>query len=51
MRDLTAIDYRAPDSDQQFVSSLRETGFGVLKNHPLDLQLIGSIYENWMNRR
>ena len=48
MRDLTAIDYRAPDSDQQFVSSLRETGFGVLKNHPLDLQLIGSIYANWM---
>ena len=48
MRDLTAIDYQAPDSDQQFVSSLRETGFGVLKNHPLDLQLIGSIYENWM---
>ena len=48
MRDLTAIDYRAPDSDQQFVSSLRETGFGVLKNHPLDLQLIGSIYENWL---
>ena len=49
MNDLTAIDYQAPGSDGQFVSSLRATGFGVLKNHPLDMDLIGSIYDHWMS--
>ena len=29
------------------MESLRNTGFGVLENHPLDLDLIASIYEHW----
>lgn len=44
---LETVDYRADDAAQQFVNSLRETGFGVLKNHPIPQELVESIYENW----
>jgi isopenicillin N synthase-like dioxygenase len=44
---LVAIDYRAPDADAAFVASLRQTGFGVLKGHPLDPALVDRIYEAW----
>lgn len=44
---LSAIDFETPGSDQQFVESLHSTGFGVLKNHPLDKPLIRSIYAHW----
>ena len=44
---LETVDYRAEDAAQKFVKSLRETGFGVLKNHPIPKELVESIYENW----
>ncbi|ADT89556.1 isopenicillin N synthase family oxygenase [Vibrio sp. Vb2880] len=44
---LDTVDYLAPDAAEQFVKSLRETGFGVLKNHPIPKELVESIYENW----
>ncbi|MDO6706673.1 2OG-Fe(II) oxygenase family protein [Photobacterium sp. 1_MG-2023] len=44
---LEAIDFTAPDAQERFVESLRETGFGVLKNHPLQQTLVSSIYNNW----
>ncbi len=47
MTTLTAIDYTADGAQQQFVESLRETGFGVLKNHPIRQKLVTSIYDNW----
>lgn len=47
MTTLKAIDYLAEDAKQQFVESLRETGFGVLKNHPIRQELVSSIYNNW----
>ncbi len=34
-------------TQQNTVRSLRETGFGVLKNHPIPKELVESIYENW----
>lgn len=45
--ELVAVDYQAPDADQQFVESLRNTGFGVLKNHPIAQQRVSQIYQNW----
>ncbi|MEX2326254.1 MAG: 2-oxoglutarate and iron-dependent oxygenase domain-containing protein, partial [Pseudomonadales bacterium] len=45
--ELIAVNYSAPDSDVQFVESLRETGFGVLKNHPIDQALVNRIYAHW----
>jgi len=44
---LLAIDYNAPNAQELFVQSLRETGFGVLKNHPIPQDLVSSIYEHW----
>ncbi|MBU2895191.1 isopenicillin N synthase family dioxygenase [Vibrio hepatarius] len=44
---LETVDYQAKDAAQQFVTSLHETGFGVLKNHPIPKELVESIYENW----
>ncbi|SON53301.1 isopenicillin N synthase family dioxygenase [Vibrio tapetis] len=44
---LETVDYLAEDAAEQFVKSLRETGFGVLKNHPVPKELVESIYSNW----
>ena len=41
------IDYTAADAPQRFVQSLRETGFGVLTNHPIKQEMVESIYQNW----
>jgi len=44
---LETIDYLAADSAKRFVESLRETGFGVLSNHPIDKELVERIYTEW----
>jgi isopenicillin N synthase-like dioxygenase len=44
---LETIDYLAPDSAERFVASLRETGFGVLSNHPIKKELVEAIYQEW----
>ncbi len=47
MQALIAVDYTAPDAEEKFVQSLRDTGFGVLKNHPIAESTVTGIYENW----
>lgn len=42
------VDYAAPSAAKDFVDSLRETGFGVLENHPIDQNLLQSIYADWL---
>tara|TARA_R110001583_G_scaffold1920_8_gene14537 strand:- start:863 stop:1702 length:840 start_codon:yes stop_codon:yes gene_type:complete len=41
------IDYRADDAAKKFVESLRNTGFGVLTNHPIQQALVDKIYQDW----
>ena len=41
------VDYRATDASEKFSQSLRETGFGVLYNHPIDRSLIDEVYAEW----
>lgn len=41
------VDFTAADAPQRFVASLRETGFGVLRNHPISSELVESIYCQW----
>jgi len=43
------VDYLAEDAPQRFVESLRNTGFGVLINHPIKEELVTSIYKNWQS--
>ena len=45
--ELPIIDFTAPDAPQAFTASLHETGFAVLKNHPLAQTLIEGIYREW----
>lgn len=44
---LSIVDYQSKNAAQEFVQSLHETGFGVLSNHPIQKELLESIYENW----
>jgi isopenicillin N synthase-like dioxygenase len=44
---LSIVDYTAENAAQDFVKSLHETGFGVLKNHPILKNTLESIYANW----
>lgn len=46
--DVQVVDYTVTDAPQKFVESLRETGFAVLTNHPIQQQLVESIYKNWL---
>ncbi|WP_281559693.1 2OG-Fe(II) oxygenase family protein [Thalassomonas sp. RHCl1] len=41
------VDYTAKDAPERFVESLRNTGFGVLINHPIKQEMVESIYKNW----
>jgi len=47
MAELIAVDYQEPNAAEQFVQSLRDTGFGVLKNHPIDAATLTAMYEKW----
>lgn len=46
---LQAVDYLAPNAAPEFVASLREFGFGVLKNHPIRQATVQSIYDHWLS--
>ncbi|ATD06089.1 2OG-Fe(II) oxygenase family protein [Pseudoalteromonas piscicida] len=47
MQQLPTVDYQSPNAAKEFVESLRNTGFGVLKNHPIPQELVESIYKHW----
>jgi isopenicillin N synthase-like dioxygenase len=42
-----SIDFRSPDAPELFTRSLRETGFAVVNNHPIDHSLILKVYDDW----
>ena len=42
-----AIDCDEPDAGAKFVKSLHETGFAILKNHPVDAGEIARMYAAW----
>ncbi len=44
---LQVVDYTAKNAPEHFVQSLKETGFGVLINHPIPKEMVESIYKNW----
>lgn len=46
---MIAVDFNAPDAAQQFTHSLKNTGFAVLVNHPIDLNEINAFYAEWAN--
>jgi isopenicillin N synthase-like dioxygenase len=44
---IRTVDFRQPEAGQEFVRSLHETGFAVLKNHPVPAATLESIYRGW----
>jgi isopenicillin N synthase-like dioxygenase len=44
---LPVVDFSSPTAPQDFCQSLHATGFGVLKNHPLQQSLVEGIYQEW----
>ena len=44
---IQVVDYLDENAGELFVQSLKDTGFGVLINHPIQQQLVESIYEHW----
>ncbi|MCF6767437.1 isopenicillin N synthase family oxygenase [Thiotrichales bacterium 19S11-10] len=44
---ILTVDYFDPNASEIFAKSLKETGFAVLKTHPLNWQLIEDIYAEW----
>ncbi|WP_017444832.1 isopenicillin N synthase family dioxygenase [Gayadomonas joobiniege] len=44
---LQAIDYQGPSAAKALVQSLRDTGFAVLKNHPLEQAQVNQLYQQW----
>ena len=44
---ILTIDYTSKNFKEDFVSSLHNSGFAVIKNHPIDIELINSIYSEW----
>lgn len=47
--EVQVVDYSAPDAAHKFTQSLHETGFGVLKNHPIPQDLVERIYATWLD--
>lgn len=45
---LETVDFTDSDAPARFVESLRDTGFGVLCNHPIPQPTVDSIYRNWL---
>ena len=44
---IKTVDYKSKNASSEFTNSLHHTGFAILRNHPLDTNLITSIYEEW----
>ena len=47
--DILTINYNNSDADRLFEKSLKNTGFAVIKDHPIDKDLIGEVYKEWEN--
>jgi isopenicillin N synthase-like dioxygenase len=41
------VDYRHPEAAHQFEQSLKNTGFAVIRNHPLSQDLIRQVFADW----
>ena len=41
------VDFQSDDAPSQFVESLRTTGFGVIRNHPIPSTEIAALYGSW----
>ena len=41
------VNYKDETAPREFTRSLRQTGFSVLTDHPIDMSLIETVYSEW----
>ena len=41
------VDFHSSTAPADFTRSLKETGFGVVRNHPIDIALLNQTYDAW----
>ena len=46
--DVLTVDYNDPDASKKFENSLKSSGFAIIKNHPIDKNLISKVYDEWV---
>lgn len=44
---VATVDCQLKNAPREFSQSLRNTGFAILKNHPIDVSLFETIYKEW----
>ena len=44
---IKTINYQNENAKNDFIDSLRESGFAVLYNHSIDIELINTVYSEW----
>jgi len=44
---INTIDFQSQDASLKLTKSLKNTGFAVIRNHGIDIQLINNVYEEW----
>ncbi|TSA53143.1 MAG: isopenicillin N synthase family oxygenase [Actinobacteria bacterium] len=47
--DVAVVDYQSPDAPKRFTESLRDTGFAVLTNHPVQYDMVQRLQNEWLN--
>ena len=44
---IQVVDFQATSAPAEFTLSLKNTGFAVLMNHPINFDLVNAVYEEW----
>ena len=44
---MQVVDFQSASAPAEFTLSLKNTGFAVLTNHPINLELVHTVYEEW----
>ncbi len=45
MNNIQIINFQSKDAPNDFTQSLKNTGFAVIKNHPVDMNLVNKVYK------
>ena len=45
--DIYVIDFQSALAPAAFTESLKNTGFAVLTNHPIDIESVNEVYNEW----
>ena len=44
---ISQVNYQDPKAKQDFAQSLKETGFAVIRSHPISETLLNAVYQDW----